>query len=229
MATTTSELGDHPIPPVGWLTAVPPTAACKSDPQGWYQHALAVDTANAGTHVLRLAVANLSPAEREAVRALSPIPPVEVGARAALALAADQDPSEAITWSVIAKADEQVVSSAGILYRVIQVGDLRVAVGGMSGVMTLPEWRGRGYARAVVASVAAFVGVMLWAPFVLAICPPQSAAFYERIGWRTVDAPIWCEQPTGRRQLVHLVAVVLPSQGAAVWPSGPIDLCGAPW
>jgi predicted GNAT family acetyltransferase len=54
-------------------------------------------------------------------------------------------------WSVLVKT-EQRVSHAEILYRVVQVGEQRLAVGGIGGVMTLPEWRERGYARAVLKS-----------------------------------------------------------------------------
>jgi predicted acetyltransferase len=52
------------------------------------------------------------------------------------------------------KADERVVTHAGILDRVIYVGELRVPVGGVTGVMTLADWRGRGCARATLASAA---------------------------------------------------------------------------
>ena len=211
MATTIGEPDEIRASPVPWLAAVAPTAASRDDPRGWYQHALAVDSASDANHVIRLAAAHLSASEREATRSLTPDPPVPSG--------------PAMTWSVLAKPDQRVVAHTGILYRVIRVGDVWVPVGGLSNVMTLPEARGRGYARAVVSSAAAFVGVWLWAPFAVVLCAPECAAFYQALGWRETNAPISCEQ----QALLNRVAMVLPCQGEADWPSGPIDLCGAPW
>lgn len=42
------------------------------------------------------------------------------------------------------------------------------------------------------------------------------------------DAPAWCEQPSGRVRLAHEVAAIVPCQGDVAWPSGSIDVCGAP-
>ena len=132
-------------------------------------------------------------------------------------------------WSVMVKADQRVVTHAGILYRIIQVGDIRVPVGGITSVITHSDWRGRGYARAALARAAAFVAVWLWALFELAICRRKDTDFYEMLGWRVAEAPIWCEQPGGRVRLEGEVAVFLPCQGDAEWPSGTIDLGGRPW
>jgi hypothetical protein len=57
----------------------------------------------------------------------------------------------------------------------------------------------------------------------------RQKGFYEMLGWRVAEAPIWCERPGGRARLPGEVVVFLPCQGDAEWPSGPIDLCGAPW
>ena len=217
MATTIGEPDEIRASPVTWLAAVAPTAASRDDPRGWYQHALAVDSASDANHVIRLAAAHLSASEREATRTLAPDP--------AIPSQPDADVVSAMTWSVLAKPDQRVVTHTGILYRVIRVGDVRVPVGGLSKVMTLPEARGRGYARAVVSSAAAFVGVWLWAPFAVVLCAPECAPFYQALGWRETNAPISCEQ----QALLNRVAMVLPCQGEADWPGGPIDLCGPPW
>jgi GNAT superfamily N-acetyltransferase len=213
-----------------WLPAAPTEPAANIDPDGWYQRALKVDGPRRGVNALSLPVDSLSPSERAEVHLLSrhTLEPLDPNLRP-FALPADRYTWTAHAWSVIVKADQHVASHVGILYRVVQVGNVRVPVGGLSSVMTRSDCRGRGYARATLARATAFVGVWLWAPFALSLCHHNDTGFYEMLGWRVADAPIWCEQPGGRVRLEEEVGVFLPTQGAAEWPSGPIDLCGVPW
>jgi hypothetical protein len=213
-----------------WLTAVPNTPADQRAPNGWYQHALSAEAGKRGVNVLCLAVSSLSPRERAETHTFTrhTLEPMDPHLRP-FALRANLYTWAAPTWSVMVKADQRVVTHAGILYRVIQVGDLRVPVGGITTVMTQSEWRGRGHARAALARATAFVAGWLWAPFAVTICRREEAGFHEMLGWRVAEAPIWCEQPGGRVRLEGEVAVLVPCQGDAEWPSGTIDLCGPPW
>ena len=96
-------------------------------------------------------------------------------------------------------------------------------------MMTLEDWRGRGYARASLESASDFIRMMLAAPFALVICPPVATPFYEHLGWQVQHAPIAAEQ-SGRSTTMHdQVAVTFDCEPGAVWPTGPIDLLGAPW
>ena len=58
---------------------------------------------------------------------------------------ADPHPGAPPVWVVLVKSAGCVVSHAGVLQRVVLVGDQGVHVGGIGGVMTLPEWRRRGW------------------------------------------------------------------------------------
>jgi GNAT superfamily N-acetyltransferase len=213
-----------------WLAGVSPSRATTGDPAGWYQHALAAHPVVAGARISQLSVANLSADERQQLlaftrhtldRGLDRVRP--------FALPADSYRWTRATWSVLVKVGVRIVAHAGITYRVIQVGDLRVPVAGIGGVMTLPEWRRHGYARAVLANATAFAGLQLWAPFALVICPEEDTAFYQHLGWRVAQAPIWCEQSAGPVRLAHELALYLACQGDADWPSGSIHLGVAPW
>jgi GNAT superfamily N-acetyltransferase len=213
-----------------WLAAAPLSGAATDDPAGWYQRALAMQPLIAGATLSQLSVANLSADEHQQTltftrhtldRAFGRVRP--------FALPADSYQWTAPTWSVLVKAASRVVAHAGITYRVIQVDNLRVPVAGIGGVMTLPDWRRHGYARAMLDNATAFAGLQLWAPFALVICPEEAAEFYLHLGWRVAEAPIWCEQPGGPVRLSHELALYLACQGDADWPSGPIHLGGAPW
>ncbi|MDQ3809049.1 MAG: GNAT family N-acetyltransferase [Chloroflexota bacterium] len=194
------------------------------DPRGWYQHALASEAAQSKINVLRVPVAHLSAGERADMDILTCRSGSESD-HAPLALAE----SSSAKWSVMVKAGERVVAHTGIVYRVIFVGDLRVAVGGITSVMTLPEFRGRGYAGAVLSSAAAFAGVWLWAPFLMVLCEREYAAFYEALGWNVLQVPISFEHTAGHAELEDRVAVVLACQGDRQWPTGAIDLRGPVW
>jgi len=203
------------------VPALDPSAVSRDDARGWYRNALAVDSVSSGKHVIQLPVSHLSAGERDALRILRTDAEVRNDTDAGVA--------STMTWSVMAKPDQRVVSQTGILYRVIRVGDVLLPVGGLSTAVTLPQARGRGYARAVVASATAFVGVWLWARFAVVLCAADATGFYEHLGWRKVNEPISYPRAGGQQPLLNRTAMVLACQGEAEWPSGPIDLCGAPW
>jgi GNAT acetyltransferase-like protein len=210
-----------PAAQLKWVPGLDPTSVPRNDRANWFGRALAVDSASTAKHVIRLAASHLSATERDAIRILTPDHDGNTEA--------DAGSVSPMMWLVMAKPGHSVVSQTGILYRVIRVGDVLVPVGGLSPVMTSADARGRGYARAVVASATAFVGLWLWAPFALVLCAADATGFYEHLGWRKVNEPLSCDGPVSQRVLTDHIAMVLPCQEEAEWPSGPIDLCGPPW
>ena len=108
-------------------------------------------------------------------------------------------PADSYSWSpqtrsVLVKTDRRVVAHVGVLYRVITVSGLRVPVGGLGGVMT-SRVAGTGLCVSRWTKATAFVGMQLWARFALVICPRGDTDFYNHLGWRAAEAPIWCKQP----------------------------------
>jgi aminoglycoside 2'-N-acetyltransferase I len=131
-------------------------------------------------------------------------------------------------WAVLVKSEGRVVSHAGILPRVVLVDGQRVPVGGIGGVLTLPQWQRRGCATATLTTAGAFIGGMLGMEFGLLLCPVALVPFYRKRGWQAEEGPVVCDQPQGPVALSQSVAMVLPLRSTA-WPKGTIDLCGAPW
>ena len=229
MSTSSLQAFEAQTEPAHWLPGTPTDAVIRNDPLGWFHHAQTADSGTSQRNVQRLAATHLSARERGEIQTLMCHPRAPTDRRTSAFPQTDAYEWSAPTWSVMVKANQRVVTHAGIVYRVIQVGDVRVPVGGISGVRTLDEWRGHGYARAALANAVAFVAVWLWAPFAVVLCPRTDTAFYEHLGWRMVDAPIWSDQPTGRVSLANEMPMILPCQGAAEWPRGSLDLCGLPW
>ena len=64
-------------------------------------------------------------------------------------------------------------------------------------------------------------------------CHPQAPTDRSTYAFPKADAdewsaPTWSDQPGGRVSRANQMAVILPCQGAAEWPGGPIDLGGLP-
>lgn len=123
--------------------------------------------------------------------------------------------------------DGSLVGRVGILKRTISVGEELLRVGGICGVVTAPEFRGRGIASALLGESVAFVKNSLRLPFALLTCRSELEAFYEKSGWKTVKGPTVFTQPDGVRTCKGLTMVM--ELGLRVWPEGPIDLRGLPW
>ena len=131
------------------------------------------------------------------------------------------------SWHVMGILDESLVGRVGILTREISVGQELLQVSGICGVVTAPEYRGRGIASELLGESVAFVKNRLSFPFALLTCRSKLEAFYERLGWKTVKGPTVFTQPDGVRTCKGLTMVL--ECGARVWPEGPIDLRGLPW
>ncbi len=110
----------------------------------------------------------------------------------------------------------------------VRMAGQSVMVAGVGGVMTLPAYRGRGYARATVEKAVAFAASQFAAPFALMLCPAGSRLAYNHLTWQVVDVAIVCEQSGGLVPLGGEMPVVLPFRTQS-WPPGLIDLCGCPW
>jgi GNAT superfamily N-acetyltransferase len=130
-------------------------------------------------------------------------------------------------WHILVQVGGEPVSEVAISERTATVGGQDVGLAGITNVMTLPEWRGQGYATAALRRAHAFACEQLGSEFSLLFCDQALAHFYRGAGWGTVDDPVVVEQ---RGQKVPWEGVVMVrSCGNRTWPGGPIDLCGPPW
>jgi GNAT superfamily N-acetyltransferase len=130
-------------------------------------------------------------------------------------------------WYAMGIIDGKLVGRVGILQRTISVGQKLLPVGGICGVVTVPEYRDLGIASALLDESVAFIKRRLSLPFALLTCNSRLEVFYKKIGWKMVDGPTVFTQPDGIRTCGGLTMVV--ELGSRLWPEGRIDLRGLPW
>jgi predicted GNAT family N-acyltransferase len=122
----------------------------------------------------------------------------------------------------------RVVSHVGVLETTVKAGGREVSVGGVGGVVTVPEAQRRGHVHAAMRRAAEFMCDELKVEFGMLFCLPQLAPFYARQGWQLVEEAIEFEQPSGTVVSSPFRIMVLPC-GGRVWPAGKVEVEGLPW
>ena len=127
----------------------------------------------------------------------------------------------------VLEEDGRVMGHVGLLRHAVSVGGRRIEVAGVGGVVTRPEAQGRGLAQRGMRHAAEFFCREWGVEFGFLFCRDELVAFYERLGWQLVEAPVVVEQPDGPVQSIFHV-MVLPCDGRA-WPAGEVRLESLPW
>jgi GNAT superfamily N-acetyltransferase len=131
-------------------------------------------------------------------------------------------------WSVFCRGDDgRILSHAGALARDGLVGGRPVRIGGVGGVKTHPEARGRGLASAAVRRAVELLREH-GADFALLVCEPGLIPFYERLGWVPHDGGLVVRQHGKSIEFTFNLPMVHPLRDATL-PAGVIDLVGPPW
>ena len=143
-------------------------------------------------------------------------------------------PGKDVTWerpehSIFVRDDTgRLVSHVGVLTRDATLDGTAVRIGGIGGVATHPDYRGRGYAAAGMQGAMDFFAEDPGIAFALLVCQPDVAPYYARLGWQPFDGVLMVEQPNGRVRFMLNMPMVFPIH-AEVPKHGEIDLCGLPW
>lgn len=91
---------------------------------------------------------------------------------------------------VVRGAEGAVVSHASVVPRQLEVSGHRLSTGYVEAVATLPAFRGRGFATAVMLAVGEFIQVQ----FELGALSSGVPGFYEKLGWIRWRGATWCRQ-----------------------------------
>jgi len=136
-----------------------------------------------------------------------------------------------VTWAhantrILVRDADRTVCHVGLYLRNGKDGEAPRYIGGIGGVMTAPDARGRGHAGTAM-RLAADLMKHEGRDFGLLFCEPHNEEFYARLGWAVFDGDVFCEQPSGRIKFDMMHAMVLPLR--SVPRSRAVDLCGLPW
>jgi hypothetical protein len=121
----------------------------------------------------------------------------------------------------------RVVSHVGVIKTSVGVGGRAVTVGGVGGVVTIPEAQGRRHVHAAMLQATEFICHELGAEFGMLFCLPRLAPFYARQGWQMVEDEVEIEQPAGR--VLWPYHVMVRPCGDRAWPAGKVEVGGLPW
>jgi predicted acetyltransferase len=130
-------------------------------------------------------------------------------------------------WNVLVYLGNILASNVEIVERTITVGELPLRVGGIGGVATLPEYRGRGLASRAMSASAKFMKDELGLEYGLLTTGSRRRTFYEWLAWQVVSNPAYFDQPSGKMKNGGLTMCLV--MAGKPWPPGAVDFCGLPW
>lgn len=130
-------------------------------------------------------------------------------------------------YHFITEEDGRPLSHVGIIKTTVSVGGRQLTVGGIGGVVTVPEAQGRQLVHAGMRQAAEFICHELGADFGMLFCLPHLEPFYARQGWQALEDEVEIDQPDGK--IVWPYRVMVKPCGERVWPAGRVEVGGLPW
>lgn len=132
-------------------------------------------------------------------------------------------------WMILTFEGDQWVNVVELFTREIVIGGRTVESGGIGGVFTPPEQRGKGYAQAAVRRGVDFLCEQ-GADVLLLVCGDHRMSLYESLGWQKVSRTVlYRPDGTHSRLVPSAFNVMYITCDGATLPEGDIDYCGLLW
>lgn len=130
-------------------------------------------------------------------------------------------------WMVLVSRETNIVSCTGIVLTEASVDGQMTVIGGVGGIATHPDHRGRGYAAV---SVDEAIGWMRerGAGFALLVCRDALVPYYAKHGWRLFEGVLRVTQ-FGEPEIFEFNEVMVRPVCGDAPSSGIVDLQGPPW
>jgi predicted GNAT family N-acyltransferase len=127
----------------------------------------------------------------------------------------------------IVEEDGRAVAHVGVVQTSVRVAGREISVGGVGGVVSVPEARGRGHVHEGMRRASEFMCEELKVEVGMLFCLERLVAFYARQGWQLIEETVEIEQPSGT--IVAPLRVMVKPCGDRLWPAGKIEVGGLPW
>ena len=127
---------------------------------------------------------------------------------------------------IVGYFEDQPVTHVGLVVHDVKVGSVRLKVGGIGGVVTVPQHQKKGFSKQCLVYSQAYIKSNFEAEFGFLFCPERLVDFYGSVGWKRITAAVLVDQSQGK-VAPPLNAMVL--EFSKVWPKGPVDLESLPW
>jgi GNAT superfamily N-acetyltransferase len=124
------------------------------------------------------------------------------------------------------EVDGDTVSHVGVLKHEVSVAGELVTVGGLGGVVTIPAFQRKGYARELMLHAAGFLREWRVEAGLL-FCLRRRVPYYESQGWQVLKHPVNIAQPAC--EMVSPLEVMVLLLGKSIWPDGEVKLNSFPW
>lgn len=130
-------------------------------------------------------------------------------------------------WHFVLYEDGAPRAHAGVLRHEIALDGRPTAVGGLGGVVTVPEAQHRGLAKVVVGRAMEFMRDDLKTAFGLLFCLPSRVPLYRSLGWQVVEPGVLIHHAGGK--IASPLPVMILPFGEERWPAERVDLGSLPW
>jgi GNAT superfamily N-acetyltransferase len=128
---------------------------------------------------------------------------------------------------VLYHSTEGPVSHAAVLKHPAIANGSAALIGGIGGVVTIPQAQSRGYASLLVRHATDFLRDQWDVDFALLFCIDRMVGYYERLGWKVVQCEVQIDQPAGKiRCPLHVMTFPFNGQFETIES---LDLQSAPW
>ncbi len=132
------------------------------------------------------------------------------------------------TWRVLIWENGELVSLIGVITRKAMHNGTAVLLGGIGGVKTHPNARGKGYAGIGLKRAAEFMLNEQKVDFSLLVCRDELLNYYQKFGWQPFTGDLWVQQSSGH--VIFTVNNPMVLAGTKPAPlTGTLDLGGEPW
>jgi GNAT superfamily N-acetyltransferase len=124
-------------------------------------------------------------------------------------------------------SDGNLISHVGVLKHVASVDGQPATIGGVGGVVTVPEAQKKGFARRLMQHTAEFLEREWKVDAGLLFCLAKLVPYYEMLGWQGVKGPVLIEQPNGKIASPLRVLILPFDERSRLY--GSVDLRSLPW